>query len=122
MRGVIPNPTGLLTPGAFARTRIARGEAYKTLLVPDKAVGTEQTERYLLVVGKDDVVVSKTVKTGALFGSLRAIISGLDPQDRIVVNGLQKAQPGWEGHCPGGSHPGGSPQRRGCGIAARGPS
>lgn len=94
MRGVIPNPDGKLTPGAFARTRIARGEPYKTLLVPDKAVGTEQTERYLLVVDKDGVVASHNVKTGGLFGSLRAITSGLDPQDRIVVNGLQKAMPG----------------------------
>ena len=94
MRGSIPNPTRQLTPGAFARTRISRGNPYKTLLVPDKAVGTEQTERYLFVVDKDDIVQSRPVKTGALFGTLRAITSGLDPQDRVVVNGLQRAIPG----------------------------
>ncbi len=94
MRGSIPNPNGQLTPGAFARTRISRGNPYKTLLVPDKAVGTEQTERYLLIVGKDDVVESRPVKTGGLFGSLRAITSGVDIHDRVVVNGLQRAQPG----------------------------
>jgi RND family efflux transporter MFP subunit len=94
MRGVIPNPSGLLTPGTFARMRIVRGAPYKALLVPDQAVGAQQTERYLLVVGKDDVVVSRPIKTGALFGNLRAIVSGLEPDDRVVVNGMQRAEPG----------------------------
>ncbi len=94
MRGVLPNPGGVLTPGTFARMRIAHGVPYKALLVPDQAVGAEQNERHLLLVGKDDVVVSRTVKVGALFGGLRAIVSGLEPEDRVVVNGMQKAQPG----------------------------
>jgi RND family efflux transporter MFP subunit len=94
VRGVIPNPTGFLTPGTFARMRIARGEPYKTLLVPNEAIGAEQSERYVLVVGKDNVVASRTVKPGALFGRLRAVVSGLNPDDRVVVNGMQKAQPG----------------------------
>jgi hypothetical protein len=94
MRGVIPNPSGFLTPGIFARMRIARGVPYKTLLVPDQAIGAQQSERFLLVVGADNVVVSKNVKIGTLFGSLRAIAKNLDPADRVVVNGTQKAQPG----------------------------
>lgn len=94
MRGRIPNPTGFLTPGTFARMRIARSEPYKALLVPDKSVGAEQNEKYLLVVGADGAVASRTVKTGALFGSLRVILEGLKPDDRVVVNGMQKAAPG----------------------------
>lgn len=94
MRGVFANPNGTLTPGVFARMRINRSDPYKTLLVPDIAIGTEQNERYLLVVGKDNVVVSKAVKLGGLFGSLRSITSGLDAGDAVVVNGLQQAQPG----------------------------
>jgi RND family efflux transporter MFP subunit len=93
VRGVFANPTGTLTPGVFARMRINRSDPYKTLLVPDVAIGTEQNERYVLVVGKDNVVVSKPVKLGGLFGSLRSITSGLDPNDAVVVNGLQQAQP-----------------------------
>jgi RND family efflux transporter MFP subunit len=94
MRGVIPNPHGFLTPGVFARMRIAHGDPYKTLLVPDKALGSEQNERTLLIVGKENVVESRRVKVGALFGSLRSITSGLDPNDRVIVAGLQKAQAG----------------------------
>lgn len=94
MRGVIPNPDGYLTPGTFARMRIAHGIPYKTLLVPDEAVGAEQNERIVYVVGNDNVVASKTVKTGGLFGGLRAIVSGLEPDDRVIVNGVLKARPG----------------------------
>src|SRR5207249_8477413 len=94
VRGVIANPKGFFTPGTFARMRIPRGDPYKTLLVPDKAIGAEQSERYLLLIGKDGVVMSRTVKVGALFGSLRAISSGLNQNDRVIVNGMQKAQPG----------------------------
>lgn len=94
MRGVIPNPDGFLTPGTFARMRIAHGVPYKTLLVPDEAVGAEQNERIVYVVGNDNVVATKTVKTGGLFGGLRAIVSGLEPDDRVIVNGVLKARPG----------------------------
>jgi multidrug efflux pump subunit AcrA (membrane-fusion protein) len=62
--------------------------------VPDVAVGTEQSERFLLTVGPDDVVVSRPVKLGQLFGSLRAIAEGLKPGERVIVNGLQVARPG----------------------------
>jgi RND family efflux transporter MFP subunit len=94
MRGVIPNPEGFLTPGTFARLRIAHGTPYKALLVPDEAVGAEQNERMVYVVGADNVVASKKVQIGGLFGGLRAIVSGLEPEDRVVVNGVLKAHPG----------------------------
>src|SRR5262249_16944664 len=94
MRGVIPNPNGFLTPGVCARMQIAHGEPHKALLVPDKAIGAQQNERTLLVVGPDNVVSLRTVKAGALYGSLRAILGGLEPNERVIVAGMQKAQPG----------------------------
>lgn len=93
VRGVIPNPSGALTQGLFARMRIAGSDPYETLLVPDAAVGAEQTERFLLVVGNDNVVETRPVKLGALFGSLRSIRQGLKPGEWVVVNGLQQAKP-----------------------------
>ncbi|MDB6138814.1 MAG: Efflux transporter, family, subunit [Verrucomicrobiaceae bacterium] len=94
LRGLIPNPDGMLTPGVFARMRITNSKPYQTLLIPDIAVGTEQNERFVLVVGKDDMVETKSVKLGRLFGSLRAISDGLKLEDKVVVNGMQQARPG----------------------------
>lgn len=94
VRGVIPNPAGMLTQGLFARMRIASSEPYRTLLVPDAAVGTEQTERYLLAVGRDNIVEMHPVRLGALFGSLRSIKQGLNPGEWVIVDGLQQARPG----------------------------
>jgi len=94
VRGVIPNPTGTLTPGLFARMRVAGSGRYKALLVPEEAIGTDQNERFLLVVGQDDVVEARPVELGTLFGSLRSIVAGLQPGERVVVNGLQMARPG----------------------------
>jgi RND family efflux transporter MFP subunit len=94
LRGVIPNPNGTLTSGLFARLRTTGSGPYKTLLVPDLAVGAEQNERVLLVVEKDDTVASRKVKLGGLFGGLRSITDGLKPDERVIVNGLQLVRPG----------------------------
>jgi RND family efflux transporter MFP subunit len=94
LRGVIPNPNGTLTSGLFARLRTTGSGPYKTLFVPDLAVGAEQNERVLLVVEKDDTVASRKVKLGGLFGSLRSITDGLKPDERVIVNGLQLVRPG----------------------------
>ncbi|MEO8790872.1 MAG: efflux RND transporter periplasmic adaptor subunit [Chthoniobacteraceae bacterium] len=94
LRGVIPNPDGALTSGLFARMRTTGSAPYRTLLVPDLAVGTEQNERYLFVVKKDDTVASRKVKLGQLFGGLRSIVDGLKPDERVIVNGLQLVRQG----------------------------
>ena len=94
LRGLIPNPDGRLTPGAFARMRLTNSKPYQTLLIPDIAVGTEQNERFVLVLGKDNVVESRHVKLGRLFGNLRSISEGVKLGDKVVVNGMQQARPG----------------------------
>ncbi len=94
IRCVIANPTTILTPGLFALTRIPASGRYQTLLIPDAAVNTDQNERYLLIVGTNDVVEQRPVKLGALFGTLRSITDGLKPGERVIVNGMQSAQSG----------------------------
>ncbi len=95
VRGVLPNADHVLLPGFFVRVRVPlKSEQSDALLVPDTALGTDQSGRYLLVVDKDDVVQQHTVTTGARVGTLRVIASGLTPDDRVVVSGLQRAVPG----------------------------
>src|ERR1700719_297145 len=94
IRCVIGNPTTILTPGLFALTRIPASGRYNALLIPDAAVNTDQDERYLLIVGANNVVQQRPVKLGDLFGTLRAITEGLKPGEKVVVNGMQFAQAG----------------------------
>ena len=94
IRGVIRNPGGVLTPGLFARMRIPGSGRYETTLIPDAAIATEQNERYVLIVGKDNIVRSQPVKLGAQFGTLRSITEGIQPTDAVIVNGIQHALPG----------------------------
>jgi RND family efflux transporter MFP subunit len=94
IRCVFPNPTTILTPGLFALTRIPASGRYQALLIPDAAVNTDQNERYLLIVGSNDVVQQQPVRLGALFGTLRSITGGLKPGERVIVNGMQSAMPG----------------------------
>src|SRR3984957_5702656 len=94
IRCVFPNPTTIMTPGLFALTRIPASDRYQALLIPDAAVNTDQDERYLLIVGANNVVQQRPVKLGALFGTLRSITDGLKPGERVIVNGMQSAQSG----------------------------
>ncbi len=95
VRGILANADAALLPGFFVRVRVPIGpEAAEAMLVPDTALGTDQSGRYLLIVDKNDVVQQRTVQTGTLVGTLRAIASGLQPDDRVVVGGLQHAIPG----------------------------
>lgn len=94
-RARIPNPDGLLFPGMFARVRIT-GEAERdALLVPDKAVQTTQTLRYVLVVDGQGIVQHRPVVVGALTtDGLREIREGVGPDDQVVTSGLFFARPG----------------------------
>ena len=95
MRGIFENADRSLIPGLFARVRVPlMGQKGEALLVPDVVLGTNQAGRYLLVVGPDNVVEQRKVEVGQLFGELRAITSGLKPDERVVVNNLQRAVPG----------------------------
>jgi multidrug efflux pump subunit AcrA (membrane-fusion protein) len=70
------------------------GERHDGVLVTDRAVGTDQDRKYLLVVNDKNVVEYRPVKLGARQGSLREILEGVGPGDWVIVNGLQRARPG----------------------------
>jgi len=94
VRAVLPNADRALLPGYFVRVRVPLGDEPGMLLVPDRAIGSDQSGRYLLVAGKDDVVEQRTVEIGQLVGALRVITSGIKPDDRVVISGLLSAVPG----------------------------
>lgn len=93
-RAIMQNADRALLPGYFVRVRIPRGPAQDALLVPDAALGSDQTGRYLLVVDKDNMVEQRKVAVGPTVGELRVIDSGLSADDRVVVAGTLRAVPG----------------------------
>jgi RND family efflux transporter MFP subunit len=93
-RGNFDNSKQYLTPGLFVRVRIPFGKPREALLVSDRAIGTEQRQKYLLTVNKENVVEYRPVKVGSLHDGLRVIESGIKPGERVIVNGLQRARPG----------------------------
>ena len=91
-RGIFPNADHMLLPGFFVRVRVPLAQQRQdALLVPDRALGTDQSGRYVLVVNQNDVVEQRGVRTGQLVGALRVIEAGLRPDDRVVVSGIQRA-------------------------------
>ena len=94
VRAVLPNDDRALLPGYFVRVRVPLGEEPDMLLVPDRAIGSDQRGRYLLVAGKDGVVEERPVEIGQLVGALRVISKGITAQDRVLVSGLLMAVPG----------------------------
>jgi RND family efflux transporter MFP subunit len=94
VRGVLPNADRVLLPGYFVRVRVPIDQQQSALLVPDTALGSDQSGRYVLVVNGDSVVEQRKVQTGPIEGDLRVIESGLKPDDRVVVAGLLRAIPG----------------------------
>jgi RND family efflux transporter MFP subunit len=94
MRGVLKNESGKLTPGLFARLTVPGSGRYHAILVPDTAIGNDQSQKNLLVIDKDNKVTVRPVTLGALFGGLRSITSGIQADDRIVVNGQMHARAG----------------------------
>jgi RND family efflux transporter MFP subunit len=93
-RATMPNVDLLLTPGGFARVRLALGAPVATLLVPDVAVLPDQSEHVVLTVGSDGMVVPKQVEVGDIRGDLRVIRSGLAPTDKVIIEGMPYAAPG----------------------------
>jgi RND family efflux transporter MFP subunit len=91
---VVPNPNGFLVPGLFGRARLLGSGTYHALLIPDEAIVTDQTRRLVYVVGKDGKVTTRNIETGPLVEGLRVVKSGLQPSDRLALDGLARLQPG----------------------------
>ena len=99
VRGVFANPASpsgvrLLRPGMFVRVRLALGDPHPAPLVAERALGSDQGKKYLLVVDKQNVVQYRRVELGPLQDDgLRAVLSGLQPDERVIVSGLQLVRP-----------------------------
>jgi RND family efflux transporter MFP subunit len=94
VRGVFANANRIFTPGLFARVRVPVGDKYQAVLVPDRAIGTDQGQKYLLAVNDKNVVEYRAVKLGRLHDGLRVIQEGIKPGELVIVNGIQRARPG----------------------------
>jgi RND family efflux transporter MFP subunit len=92
-RAILKNQGRVMLPGMFVHVRIPTRQM-EALLVPDTALGADQSGRYLLVAGKDNVVEQRDVEIGQLEGTMRVIAKGIKPDDRVIVGGLLRAVPG----------------------------
>ncbi|CAM2151532.1 membrane fusion protein, multidrug efflux system [Pararobbsia alpina] len=94
VRARFDNKDGALLPGLFARVEVGGGSPHPAVMIDDRAVGTDQDKKYVMVVDSTDKAQYREVQLGPLHDGLRVIASGLKPGERIVVNGLQRVRPG----------------------------
>lgn len=94
LRAEFPNPQRLLLPGQFVRARVEAGVDPQGIMVPQRAVQISQQSAAVMLVGDKNIAVSRQVKVGAMVGGSWVITEGLKPGDKVIVNGLQKVQPG----------------------------
>ncbi|HUG72968.1 MAG TPA: efflux RND transporter periplasmic adaptor subunit [Steroidobacteraceae bacterium] len=93
-RARLSNRDRLFTPGLFARVKLGEGATHSAILIEDRAVGTDQTRRYVFVVKPDNSIEYREIELGALHEGLRVVRRGLAAGERIVVNGLMRVRPG----------------------------
>jgi len=93
-RGVFPNPDRALGPGFFARMRIPGNGKYPALLIPDRALGADQAQKFVYVVNAEKKVEVRPVKIGPKIDGLRVVKEGLKGGEQIIVEGLMRVRPG----------------------------
>src|SRR5262245_6127383 len=93
-RALVPNPGGFLTPGQFGRLQLLGSGEFDALLIPDSAILSDQSRRFVWVLGKDDLPEQRVVEPGNLERGLRIVRAGLQRDDRIVINGMQRVRAG----------------------------
>ena len=93
-RALVPNPGGFLTPGQFGRLQLLGSGEFDALLVPDSAILSDQSRRFVWTLGKDDIPEQRVVEPGNLERGLRIVRAGLQRDDRVVINGMQRVRPG----------------------------
>ena len=94
LRGTIANQDYEFLPGMFARVQVPVGTLDNALLIPDRALGVDQRGHYVLVVGANDEVQQRPVQIGPLVAGMQVITQGLSADDRVVIDGIQRAIPG----------------------------
>jgi RND family efflux transporter MFP subunit len=93
-RAVFDNKDRLFTPGVFAKLKLASSGTYNAVLITDRAIGTDQSKKFVLVVDKENKANYRAIKLGPLVDGLRVVKEGLQPGESIIVNGLQRVRPG----------------------------
>lgn len=93
-RALFENKDGRFTPGLFARLKLIGSGTYRAVLIDDKAVGTDQSKKFVLVLGPENKVTYRPVTLGPMVDGLRVVKEGLKEGELIVVNGLQRVKPG----------------------------
>jgi RND family efflux transporter MFP subunit len=93
-RAIVDNKSGLFSPGLFARVRVTGSAEYNALLVPDEAIGTDQTNKYVYVVADDGMVARRNIQLGPLVEGLRVVREGVAGGDWLITKGIQRARPG----------------------------
>ncbi|MCX6904553.1 MAG: efflux RND transporter periplasmic adaptor subunit [Verrucomicrobia bacterium] len=94
MRASFENHDRALVPGLFANVRVPAGPPVQALLIPDVAVGSDQGRKFVYVVNAESKIETRSITTGRRHGLLRAVLAGLTPEERVVVNGLMMVRPG----------------------------
>ena len=94
LRAVFPNPDGRVVPGLFARIRVPLSERHPALLVEERAIGTDQAQKFVLILTSTNTVEYRSVKLGPVVDGKRIVRTGLNGAEKIVVNGLQRVRPG----------------------------
>ncbi|MBV1693494.1 MAG: efflux RND transporter periplasmic adaptor subunit [Hyphomicrobiales bacterium] len=93
-RALVDNKAGTFSPGMFARVRVQGSPEYEALMLPEEAVGIDQTNRFVFAVNAEGVVARKPIALGPMVEGLRVIRSGLAADDMVIIKGLQRARPG----------------------------
>jgi RND family efflux transporter MFP subunit len=93
-RAIFPNPDRLLIPGLFAKVRLLGEGPYQALLIPDEAIGTDQSQKFVFVIDEQNVAKRQTIVPGRTEGRLRIVREGLKGDERIVIDGLQRVRAG----------------------------
>jgi RND family efflux transporter MFP subunit len=93
-RAVLQNKDGQFTPGLFARVQLLGSSEHAAILIDDRAVNTDQNQKYVFLLGADNKIEYRAVKLGRIIGGLRTVREGLKAGDVIVVNGAQRVHPG----------------------------
>lgn len=94
LRGVFPNKNHDLASGMFVRVRVPASKPYQALLIPERALATDQDIKFVYVVGSDGTAARRTVQLGGQRGDMRIVTSGLEAGEQVIVKGLQRVRPG----------------------------
>jgi multidrug efflux system membrane fusion protein len=94
VRAVFENKDGSLIPGQYVKLKMGRAKAEPALLVAERAIGTDQDKRFVIVVGPDNKAIWRQVQLGGTANGQRIVTAGLEPGEQVVVNGLQRVRPG----------------------------